>query len=176
MNKILPIKYDVGAAIAVIDKVYKDQKVYKYSTPSRVTSHVCIPLACSPCIAWSTIARVLSCPFNCLFNKHTACNPISSLLTDSALTQTSDTCISSVYDHIDEKHSIRHIVPDESANEIIIYAAKKIRETPSTKVQYLICDVISPLLLYNYSIARPTPSGIVELADKLNGIEPSTAI
>lgn len=136
----------VQSAKDCIDHVVNNKSIFvhKHKTCMNLST-LCY---CLPCITCSIIIRIIACPLQCLINKHTACNPITSCIVQSPLSQQSDTCIFNYMKECEKdvriKYSFR-ITKDE-IDEIMIYASKEIKKTNDIKLKYMISDCVSGLL------------------------------
>lgn len=73
---------DIVTCFEVHGKVISGHKIQK------ATKYMTISFVCLPCILWSTVFRVIACPFQCIIN-----GP-SFLCSDNVMTDESDTCVS----------------------------------------------------------------------------------
>lgn len=136
----------VQTSIEKIDLVVKNKSiyVYKYKTINKSSTL----LFCFPCILYSTCIRLVSCPFQCLTNKHTFCNPVTSCFIQSKISQQSDECVFNYLKECDKKIKIKnsYTIKDEEINEILKYASNKIQNTNEIKVKYAIAECVSDLI------------------------------
>lgn len=73
---------DVRAAIQSVERT--GGAPYAISPMRRVVYTACCPIACGACCFWSTLCRVLACPFQC------ACNGCAFACSNNACTDPSD--------------------------------------------------------------------------------------
>lgn len=167
---ITDVYWDVARSI--IDQVALEHRVYRYSRGTRAGCCLCSTACCFPCILYSSVMRLLSCPAHCLCGDH-GCNPLRALLTDSVLTRKSDGCCHTAYCKVAEKRVV-HMAPCMETNiRIILYAADKIRVAKDPRSQYAVADAVAVLVcilsrsLSNISLSSVTPVAVIELASRL---------
>ena len=161
-NKVRPTLVSMDEAIDMINAVVAKGTNHDLSLSKRVGHTTVMSICCTPCVLWSSVWRCLCCPIQCVTAKHVNGNPLGALLTDSACTNCSDTCISDSYTAIYKKNKI---INTTNSTGVIRYAATKISDPNiPVKTKYAIVDLISPLLPY----ATPmTPQGILKHAETL---------
>lgn len=148
----------------IIDDIAKTGENYVIHN-NRKCRNFMIPLQCLPCITYSTVARIISCPFQCLLNRHTQCNPITSLFTDSTLTMTSDRCIFSKWKKNNEKQYIHAKgLTRVELEELVVYTSEKIKEATIIKTKYALADALSYVTCELYIEVNPTPEYIITTA------------
>jgi hypothetical protein len=154
----------VEAIKEIIDIIESKGNAYKHE--NRCQKKCGLTFLYIPCIFYSTTVRILICPFNCVFNKNTQCNPISSILIGTSVTLNSDKCIMNGCEKINEKYKITNLHLNKmEVREIVIYAANKIKTNTNMKTKYEIADYIGSLTFkINYKL-YPTPYDIIQLAD-----------
>jgi len=138
----------VEAIKEIIDIIESKGNAYKHE--NRCQKKCGLTFLYIPCIFYSTTVRILICPFNCVFNKNTQCNPISSILIGTSVTLNSDKCIMNGCEKINEKYKITNLHLNKNTN---------------MKTKYEIADYIGSLTFkINYKL-YPTPYDIIQLAD-----------
>jgi hypothetical protein len=139
-SKIIKFKH-------VIDLII--EKGDNYKNKNRTVTKVYFSFCCLPCILYSTTVRILSCPFQCIFNNQTRCNPLAACLIGSCITDNSDVCLCATLDTIDEKHKIgyKDMLTREEKIEILNYISEKISTIQDVKIQYALCDYVSNLMI-----------------------------
>lgn len=167
---------EVTNAKLVIDDIAKSGNNYVIANDiNRKCLNLFIPIECMPCIAYSTVVRIISCPFQCLLNRQTHCNPLASLLTDSTLTMNSDKCIFTKWERNNKKQYIEsHILNDNDCKELIVYTSKKIEEVNAIKIKYALADALTNVTYKLYFKRYPTPSDIINYAASIG--ETNTAL
>lgn len=154
----------------VIDDIAKSGNNYAIANDMhRTCRNLLIPIECMPCIAYSMVIRIISCPFQCLLSRHTQCNPIASLLTDSTLTMNSDKCIFKKWETNNKKQFIEsHILSDDECRQLIVYTSKKIEEVNAIKIKYALADALTNVTYKLYYKRYPTPSDIINYAANID--------
>lgn len=151
----------------VIDNISETGVAYKEK--NRGVQKTCVLVMCTPCIVFSTITRIISCPFQCIFNRDVGCNPCVACLTDSTLTMPSDKCIYTSYRNVDEILKLPIIPPltNEEELEILRYAALTIGKTKNVKHRYAISDFVKTLMFKHHSITlgECTPLALLKILD-----------
>lgn len=139
-----------------------------YEITNRKTTKCLLFLSCTPCVLFSTLTRLVSCPFQCLFNRNVSCNPFLACMTDSSLTFKSDDCICSAISAADKviKTTAVLTLTEEEEIEVLIYAAKKIQCTPLIKDRYSIADFVKPIILKQTLFASSTPANVIKSAEE----------
>lgn len=139
-----------------------------YEIKHRKTTKCLLLLSCTPCVLFSTFARLLSCPFQCVLNKNVSCNPFLACLTDSVLTFKSDECICTAVSAADKVVKTTEVLTLTEAEEIeiLIYAAKSIQNTPLMKYRYAIADFVKPIILKQTLFVSSTPANVIITADE----------
>lgn len=166
MNKILPaVNNDIKQAKKVIDDVIANRSIYVNT--NRASKKMCIATCCSPCIFFSFVTRVLSCPFQCMFNPKTGCNPCIACVIDSRITQASDKCICNSCDEVDQKRIVLWSMYNEFNDQIILYAAEKIVEADDVVIKYAITDCVISVVQFMSPVRDITPMTILALANQV---------
>ena len=146
-------------AKATIDFVIANGSVY--INKNRKTTKCCLAISLTPCGIYSIVARIISCPFQCLFNPRISCNPLLACLSDSSITMASDKCISGSCDNVDKKRTVSVSMLDSVNQEIIFYAAAKIQAN-DPKIKYAITDAVHDIMR-RYKKGDITPDLIVRV-------------
>lgn len=155
---------EVAVAKETIDWAISNGSLYVQQ--GRKRAKCCLTVCVSPCFAYSTFARLVSCPFQCLFNSRVSCNPIFACLTDSQITIPSDRCIQNVYKQVDEKRTVNSSLNDAVNREIIKYAAAKIEAATNPKIKYVIAEAVQSVTWALTFSRNVTPGMIVQMAAK----------
>lgn len=139
-----------------------------YEITNRKTTKCLLFLSCTPCVLFSTLTRIVSCPFQCLFNRNVSCNPFLACMTDSSLTFKSDDCICSAISAADKvvKTTAVLTLTEEEEIEVLIYAAKIIQCTPLIKCRYSIADFVKPIILKQTLFVSSTPANVIKSAEE----------
>jgi hypothetical protein len=159
----------VAIAKNIIDNAFTKGSSYMNGPVRRTGDVICISFTCIPCISWSVLARLICCPYQCVANKTTCCNPLASLMTDNALTMnSSDKCLIATCEAAFKKGRIVSMPSEEDNNAVILYAAAKVREAGSDiKAKYAIVDVVESLVFGTRFIVTLTPASLLQLADQI---------
>jgi hypothetical protein len=83
---------------------------YKMSTINRVTSLTCFPVWCGVCLVWSSVWRVVCCPFQCF------CNGVYYSCSNNACTDGTDQCITKYVKTVNELIKLECIPERVSSN------------------------------------------------------------
>jgi len=68
------------------------------STPKRVYSVITYPICCMPCIIWSSVIRIISCPIQC------CCRGPEFMCSNNIFTNSSDWCLKETCNNINMKY------------------------------------------------------------------------
>ena len=107
----VPLKeVTVTAWIADYDKTVRYIEVNNcprphYNVTQKASSSIIYSICCIPCCAWSTIWRVIACPFQC------ACHGPGYMCSDNSCTHPTDSCMTTTYDTITATHKLNYL-PD----------------------------------------------------------------
>lgn len=142
-----------------------------YKNNHRTATKGLVLLSCTPCIIFSGLIRLLSCPFQCLCNKDICWNPIGACLIDSHLTMPSDRCIISAVEKVDI--IIRTPISDIPMTlyeeiEVLKYAASMIQTTTNIRNRYAIANFVKYIMLKHSTEVNSTPASVIIAAEKLS--------
>jgi hypothetical protein len=138
-----------------------------YKEDHRSTKKCMVLAICTPCIIFSGFVRLISCPFQCLFNRDVSCNPVFACLTDSSLTMPSDECVFSSLNSVDDVVTLP-IMTDEEQIEVLKYAANAIQNnTPIIKHRYAIATFVQPIMFTQTLSVNSTPSSVIVAVEKM---------
>lgn len=141
-----------------------------YKIKNRTVTKGMIMLTCTPCILFSGLIRVISCPFQCFFNKDVFCNPFYACLADSKLTMSSDKCIYEAIRNADAivKSPLNITLTNEEEIEVLKYAASIIRSTPNLQNRYAIANFVESIMLKQTKEVNSTPCSVIKAVLKLS--------
>lgn len=141
-----------------------------YEMKHRTATKGLVFLSCTPCIIFSVLTRLISCPFQCLFNKDVSCNPAFACLIDSMLTMPSDRCVYEAVKNVDivVKSPLTIPMTDDEEIEVLKYAASMIRTTTNIKHRYAIANFVEFIMLKQTKEVNSTPSSVITAAEKLS--------
>lgn len=138
-----------------------------YANSNRVCLNLTFPIKCMPCLLYSTIVRLICCPFQCLLNRDVHCNPLFALLVDSNLSMNSDKCLFTKWKTDNKKlHIDSKLLSEDECKELIVYASEKIEGVRIVKTKYSIADSVSDISYRLSFRAYATPDHILNLAKK----------
>lgn len=135
--------------------VYQQSSGYvptKYGSVTKASACLCCSIVCLPCCVWSTIWRVLMCPFSCTFHgSHFICS-------DNGCTTPSDTCLVKVYDEFSSIQKLPQKMPDphelnqEALLAFITSLSQVLKTNLYDKRHYDLCEA-----LFANTLRSPTP-------------------
>lgn len=81
-----------------IQRLCTGKQIKKRGFLRKIGLHVATPIFCSPCIVWSTVWRILACPFQCLGNGPGFC------CSNNGCTTGTDLCLEQTYAFMHQKY------------------------------------------------------------------------
>jgi hypothetical protein len=124
---------------------------YKNGFWSRSASLTCMPCCCGLCICWSTIFRIVACPFQCIFH-----GP-EFICSDNGCTSCTDIAVSAYYGEIFATDKVSHVPSTRNISEEdkikLLNFIDRVQDlfvnAKDLKVQYAIAEsIVSPLVCH----------------------------
>lgn len=142
VNPITPSAWlaDARSIIEYFQKTGGDLP-YVNSQVKRTIKCCAIPLLCLPCGLWSTVMRLLACPFMCCVKG------VGFMCSDNGCTKLSDTCIAVAYNDAYEHHKLPLMPPiqmftQEQKDELKTLVAPFISNAHYTSGTYRLEDAV----------------------------------
>ena len=120
----------------------------------RASDAVGLSVCCLPCVAWSTVMRIVACPFMCM------CKGPAFMCSNNGCTDVSDACIGGAADAINAEYDISNKVPivaSKDDGELVVAALRRIDGGYSTNIRVF------------YAIHGATEAAVAHLAKAKNG-------
>lgn len=148
------------SAKSIIDKVAEQGSCFVKTRSERGLSLACAGAFCTPCAVWSLFGRLITCT-SC--RNETRCGR-------SWVFESSDAALNRVYEGIYQEHRldcIMEMLGQDDKQELIKYAADKIRTASNDAAKYAVTDVITPVVRSRHHIFDVTPNIVMQMADKV---------
>ena len=135
---------DINLMIETTKYIEKYAKTpYLNKLPKRICIHTCYGITCLPCYIWSTIWRILACPFQCMVNgTYFICS-------NNHCTNHTDKCIYDNIGEVNKRITFTNIEISKLSNEdkqklleFIEYLKNIFNVISFTRIHYILCDII----------------------------------
>lgn len=121
--------------IAQINRIGERGNDYVRGRASRMLGKaLCVPVCCSPCLAWSTVWRVVCCPVSCI----RGFGPLS----NNECTNMTDMCVAKTWQEFDVKIKALPIADYQVMVDALRHAASVIQHS-DTRLKYEIADYMT---------------------------------